>query len=264
MLSLTIDGRRVRAREGETILAAAQAAGIDIPALCHHPALEPYAACRLCMVEILEKGGSRLATSCNTPVASGLTVRTRSPRALAARRMNLELLLSRAPKAAVLQALAARYHISGTRFPAESPDEDCILCGLCVRICEQVVGASAICFAGRGSERHLTTPFEIFSDACIACGACTYVCPTDSVQMESETAEHFREQTGPFRQCRYSLMGIIPYALCANSFRCATCEVDQRFRDSMETHPIFVARECRLEPVSTYDRFLQKIRKEST
>lgn len=263
MISLTIDGRRVRAREDETILSAARGAGIDIPALCHHPALEPYAACRLCMVEVLEKSGSRLVTSCNTRVASGMKVRTRSSRALAARRMNLELLLSRAPRAAVLRSLAARYHISEERFPVASEEEDCILCGLCVRICEEVVGASAICFAGRGSERRLTTPFEAVSDSCIACGACTFVCPTDSVQMESETAERFREQDGPFRQCRYSLLGIIPYALCANSFRCATCEVDQRFRDHMETHPVFVARECRLEPVSAYHRFLLRIRKDS-
>ena len=263
MIALTIDGRKVRARKDETILSVAQAVGIDIPALCHHPALEPYAACRLCMVEVLEKGGSRLVTSCNTPVQPGMKVRTRSPRTLAARRMNLELLLSRAPRAAVLRSLAARYKVSTGRFPAGSADEDCIFCGLCVRICEQVVGASAICFAGRGSERRLTTPFEVFSDACIACGACTYVCPTDSVQMESETAEHFRERHGRFRQCRYSLMGVLPYALCANSFRCATCEVDQRFRDTMDTHPVFVARECRLEPVSAYDRFIQRIRKES-
>jgi ferredoxin len=196
-------------------------------------------------------------------VTSGMRVSTRSPKALAARRMNLELLLSRAPRAAVLKSLAARYRVPDGRFPVESEDEDCILCGLCVRICEQVVGASAICFAGRGSQRRLTTPFEIFSDACIACGACTYVCPTDSVQMESETAEQFRERPGQLRQCRYSLLGIIPYALCANSFRCATCEVDQRFRDTMETHPAFVARDCRLEEVSAYDRFLRRIRKES-
>jgi len=77
MLSLTIDGRRVRAREGETILAAAQAAGIDIPALCHHPALEPYAARRLWINKDLEMGGSRVVTSCNAPVASGLTMRLR-------------------------------------------------------------------------------------------------------------------------------------------------------------------------------------------
>jgi len=263
MISLTIDGKRVRVQEGQTVLTAARTAGIDIPALCHHPALEPYAACRLCMVEILEKDDSRLVTSCNTAARSGMTVRTRSPKALAARRMNLELLLSRAPRAALLRSLAARYKVSAGRFPVESPDEDCILCGLCVRICEQVVGASAICFSGRGSERRLTTPFEVFSEACIACGACTYVCPTDSVQMESEAAEHFREQNGPYRQCRYSLLGIIPYALCANSFRCATCEVDQRFRDAMETHPVFIARGSRLEPVSAYDRFLRRIRKES-
>jgi predicted molibdopterin-dependent oxidoreductase YjgC len=260
MVTLTIDGKRTRAHRDDTILSAAQALGIDIPALCHHPALEPYAACRLCMVEIQDKGISRLVTSCNTPVRSGMTVRTRSPKALKARRMNLELLLSRAPRAAIIRALAARYKVTGERFPAEHPEEDCILCGLCVRVCEQVVGASAICFAGRGSNRRLTTPFEKPSDACIACGACTDVCPTGTVQMESETVEHFRETIGPLRQCRYSLLGIIPYALCANSFRCATCEVDQRFRDSMDTHPVFVARNCQLEAVSAYDRFLRRVR----
>ncbi len=262
MVSLTIDGKQVRAQEGQTILAAARAVGIEIPALCYHPALEPYAACRLCMVEVRDAEGSRLVTSCNTPVRSGIRVLTRSPRALRARRMNLELLLSRAPRAAVLRALAARYRVSDARFPAESPEEDCILCGLCVRICEDVIGASAICFAGRGSQRRLTTPFEELSDACIACGACSYVCPTGTVQMESETAELFRSRTGPLRQCRYSLLGILPYALCANSFRCATCEVDQRFRDSMETHPAFVARDCRMEPVSAYEEFLQRLRKD--
>lgn len=262
MISLTIDGKRVRAHEEDTILTAARALGIEIPALCHHPALEPYAACRLCMVEVRDNAGSRLVTSCNTPVQSGMRILTRSPRTLRARRMNLELLLSRAPRAAVLRALAARYRVSTTRFPAETPEEECILCGLCVRICEDVVGVSAICFAGRGSQRRLTTPFEEPSEACIACGVCSYVCPTGAVQMESETAELFRSRTGPLRQCRYSLLGIIPYALCANSFRCATCEVDQRFRDSMGTHPAFVARDCRMEPVSAYKEFLRRLRKD--
>jgi bidirectional [NiFe] hydrogenase diaphorase subunit len=262
MVTVTIDGRRRRVEEGTTILEVARQSGIEVPALCAHPALEPYAACRLCMVEVVRGGESTLVTSCNTTVQSGMKVLTRSPRALAARRMNLELLMARAPAVKIIRSLAAEYGIKRTRFPVENPQEDCILCGLCVRVCESVVGASAICFANRGAERKLSRPFDKFYDACIACGVCTYLCPTGAVQMEAETAQQFRHKDGAMRECRYSLMGILPYALCANSFRCATCEVDQRFRDSMETHPIFVARDCQLESVAVYREFIRRIRKE--
>ena len=262
MISLSIDGKRVRVEEGATILQAAEQLGIEIPTLCHHPALEPYAACRICMVEVVRDGQSELVTACNTAVQNGMTVRTRSKRVSAARKMNIELLMARAPKMQVIQALSAKYHIKRSRFPVENPDEDCILCGLCVRVCESVVGVSAIGFANRGTDRVWSKPFDRASDVCIACGVCTYLCPTGAVQMEAETAERFREGPGEHRECRYSLMGILPYALCANSFRCAQCEVDQRFRDSMDTHPIFVARNCHLAAVSSYQEFLKRVRKE--
>ena len=262
MIALKIDGKPVKVEESSTILQAAQQLGIEIPTLCHHPALEPYTACRVCMVEVLRNGRSELVTSCNTVVQKGMAVRTRSARISAARKMNLHLLMARAPAVKVIQAMAAKYGIKKTRFPIEHPDEDCILCGLCVRVCESVVGVSAICFANRGADREVTTPFDLPSDVCIACGACTYICPTGSVQMEAETAERFRQRPGTQRECRYSLMGIIPYALCANSFRCAQCEVDQRFRDFMDTHPIFVARNCDLDSVSAYHEFLKRVRKE--
>jgi len=176
--------------------------------------------------------------------------------------MNLELLMARAPAVKIIQAMAAQCGIKKTRFPSDHPDEDCILCGLCVRVCETIVGVSAICFANRGADRVVATPFDQPSEACIACGACTYLCPTGSVQMEAETVELFREHPGKQRECRYSLMGILPYALCANSFRCAQCEVDQRFRDHMDTHPIFVARNVDLDSVSAYYEFLKRVRKE--
>jgi predicted molibdopterin-dependent oxidoreductase YjgC len=262
MISLTIDGHRCRVERGATILQAAGQLGIEIPTICHHPAMEPYAACRICMVEIDRGGRSDLVTSCNTVVEQGMKIRTRSRKVFAARRANLELLLAQAPAAGIVRTLASRYGIRNERFPVDDPDEDCVLCGLCVRVCESVVGASAICFAHRGASREVTTPFDEPSDECIACGACTYLCPTGAVQKEAETVERFRQQAGPLRECRYSLMGILPYALCANSFRCATCEVDQRFRDSMETHPIFVARDCQLEAVDVYREFIRRIRKE--
>ena len=262
MISLKIDGKLVKAERGATILQAAQKLGLEIPTLCHHPALEPYAACRICMVEVIKEGKSELVTACNTAVQQGMTVWTKSNRALAARKMNLELLMARAPKVKIIRAMAAEYGIKRIRFPVENPEEDCILCGLCVRVCESVVGASAICFANRGSDRTWSKPFDKASDTCIACGVCTYLCPTGAIQMEAETAQQFRERPGEHRECRYSLMGILPYALCANSFRCAQCEVDQRFRDHMDTHPIFVARNCDLESVSAYHEFLKRVRKE--
>ncbi|MFC1683112.1 2Fe-2S iron-sulfur cluster-binding protein [Candidatus Zixiibacteriota bacterium] len=262
MISLTIDGHRGKIQSGATILQAARKLGIEIPTICHHPAMEPYAACRICMVEIVREGRSDLVTSCNTAVQRGMTVRTRSKKVFTARRTNLELLMAQAPAAKIVRALAARYGIKNERFPVDRPEEDCVLCGLCVRVCESVVGVSAICFANRGANREVTTPFDQPSDVCIACGACTFLCPTGAVQMEAETVEQFRQKAGPIRECRYSLMGILPYALCANSFRCATCEVDQRFRDSMETHPIFVARDCQLESVAVYQEFVKRIRKE--
>lgn len=262
MIALKIDGKPVRVEEGSTILQAAQQLGIEIPTICHHPALEPYTACRLCMVEVIRNGQSQLVTSCNTVVQKKMTVRTRSKKVMAARKMNLELLLARAPAVKVIRAMAAQHGIKQGRFPADHPEEDCILCGLCVRVCEVVVGASAICFANRGANREVTTPFDLPSDVCIACGACSYLCPTGSVQMEVETAERFRQSPGKQRECRYSLMGILPYALCANSFRCAQCEVDQRFRDTMDTHPIFVARHSDLDSVSAYYKFLKRVRKE--
>lgn len=260
MITVTIDGRRATVEPGTTIWQAADRLGIDIPALCAHPALEPYAACRLCLVEVRRDGKRQLVTSCNTSVDEGMSISTRTRSVRAARRMNLELLLAQAPAAKIVRSLATRFGIHRAPFPAQDREEDCILCGLCVRVCEAVVGQSAICFSHRGTQRRLSTPFDQPSEACIACGACAYLCPTQAVQMERDTVQRFRERPGPLRQCRYSLMGLLPYALCANSFRCASCEVEQRFRDSMQTHPIFVARHCQMEAVSLYEEFLKRLR----
>jgi heterodisulfide reductase subunit A len=184
MISLMIDGQHVEVAEGATILQAAQKIGINVPTLCYHPLLEPYAACRACMVEAVRNGKSELVTSCNTAVQEAMTVWTSSEPALATRKMNLELIMARAPAAEIVQQMAAEYGIKKTRFPIEHPEEKCILCGLCVRACESVVGVSAIGFANRGADRVVTTPFDKPSSTCIACGACAYFCPTAAITME--------------------------------------------------------------------------------
>jgi len=214
-LGVAIDGRQTQVERGTTLLAAARQAGIDIPALCHHDALEPYGSCRLCLVEVTRGGRTRLTTSCNYPVLrEGETVSTCSANVLRARRVVMELLLARCPRSAPVRALAERIGVAASRFPAPVPsrlgaqDEalvDCILCGLCVRACDEAIGASAISFAERGPNRRVATPFLASATACIGCGACAAVCPTRVITMEDTPAGTrritFLHTEVPLRRC---------------------------------------------------------------
>jgi len=175
MIALTINGLPVLVEEGTTLLEAAQFLGFSIPTLCHNDGLSPYGACRLCVVEIGEGPKAKLVSSCTYPAQEGLQVRTASKRVLRARRMILELLLASCPQSKTIQDLAAAHGIRQQRFKQEY--EDCILCGLCVRMCEEQMMAKAIGFQGRGENRRVGTPFGVKSDACRTCGGCMYICP---------------------------------------------------------------------------------------
>jgi len=175
MIHLTINRLQVAAEEGATILEAARFMGIPIPTLCHMDGLSPYGACRLCIVELGEGPKAKLVSSCTCPATEGLVVQTASRRVLRARRMVLELLLASCPQSKTIQDLASAYGIRQQRFKQEY--EDCILCGRCVRMCEQQMMAKAIGFRGRGESRSIGTPFDKKSDVCRLCGACIYVCP---------------------------------------------------------------------------------------
>jgi NADH dehydrogenase/NADH:ubiquinone oxidoreductase subunit G len=175
MITLTINGLTVEAEKRSTLLEVAQFYGFPIPTLCHMEGLSPYGACRLCLVEIGEGARSRLVSSCTYRVEEGLKVRTASSRVVRTRKMVLELLLGSCPQSKTIQDLAAAHAVGQQRFRQEY--EDCILCGLCVRICEQQMMAKAIGFRGRGEYRTIGAPFDIKSDACRLCGACMYVCP---------------------------------------------------------------------------------------
>ena len=180
-VTITINGQKVFARAGWTILRAAQAAGIDIPTLCHHPDLAAEGQCRLCVVEIGEYPKTRIVNSCTYPTEGGLVVQTHSERVLQARRMVLELLLARCPKAKLIQDLAADHGVFESRFKTDDPEELCVLCGLCVRACRDVVGVSAISMANRSPAKLVTTPFLDNSPACIGCGSCAFICPTNVI-----------------------------------------------------------------------------------
>jgi len=175
MISMTLNGLEVQVERGSTVLEAAQFYGFPIPTLCHMEGLSPEGACRLCLVEIGEAPRSKLVTSCTYPVEEGLVVRTASRRALKARRMVVELLLASCPQSKVIQDIASSLDVRQQRFKQEH--EDCILCGRCVRMCEEQMVAKAIGFRGRGRDRSIGTPFDASSEACRRCGGCMYVCP---------------------------------------------------------------------------------------
>lgn len=183
MVTIEVDGQKVQVEKGQAIIKGAEKLGIKVPTLCHCEWLEPYGACRVCSVEVVRGKRHRIVTACNYPATEGLVVLTQSERALAARRMVLEMMLARCSEVPIIQKLAAEHGIEKSRFGEGT--ETCILCGLCVRMCSELVGANALTFGDRGTERFLSTPFNVEWDenTCIACGACTSVCPTEHIKM---------------------------------------------------------------------------------
>ncbi len=187
MVQLSINGISVSMERGTTLLEAARFLGFPIPTLCHMEGLSPYGACRLCVVEIGEGPGAKLVSSCTYPVEEGLKVRTASSRVVKARKMILELLVASCPQSKTIQDLASAHGINEQRFRQEY--EDCILCGRCVRMCEEQMMAKAIGFRGRGERRSLGTPFDKKSEVCRLCGACLYVCPACQLRCTYTTPE---------------------------------------------------------------------------
>ena len=210
-LRLTIDGVTVTAREGMSVLEAALEAGIYIPHLCHHPDLKPVGVCRLCLVEIAGRG---MTISCKTPVEEGMVVKTESPDIELARRVAVELLivnhhadcLSCAKDGACkLQEIARYVGIEEERLqrlrrttrslPVDSSNpfflrdpNRCVLCGICVRTCEEIVGASAIDYAFRGYAAVISTLGNrpIVQSRCESCGECVARCPVGALVPRQE------------------------------------------------------------------------------
>ena len=199
-VTLIINDKEVKAKEGTTILEAAQSAGIDIPTLCHHEKLAPYGACRLCTVEIVKGQRSRLVTSCVYTVEDGLIVKTESEPVIKIRKMLLELMWARAPGVQPLRDYGMRYGISGveairdygvttTKTKFEIEPTFCILCGLCVRYCAEVKKKHAIGFIGRGTEREVVFFPEIAHEECPNCKECFTICPTGALPSHYALAE---------------------------------------------------------------------------
>jgi NADH dehydrogenase/NADH:ubiquinone oxidoreductase subunit G len=183
-ICISVDGRTAEVPRSATVLEAARQAGIQIPTLCHARGLSPYGACRVCVVEVESPRGARVVASCSYPAEEGLVVRTDTELVRNSRRAVLELLLAQAPQSAELSAFAAGLGVEST--PLERTETGkCILCGLCVRVCNDLMARGAIGLFGRGAQRKVRTAYGEPTDQCQACGACAFVCPTGAVDLGS-------------------------------------------------------------------------------
>ncbi|OFZ22656.1 MAG: hypothetical protein A2202_01135 [Bdellovibrionales bacterium RIFOXYA1_FULL_36_14] len=186
-IPLTINGIETTVVKGTTLLNAINKLNIDIPTLCHHKDLTPNGSCRLCMCEISMDGKKELVTSCNYPITHSITVETENEK-VKKHRKNLSLMyLGRYPNVPVIKDLAKRCEAyDANLFKSEITEEStnaCILCGRCVRACEEFIQEKILSFAGRGINRHLTMPFNEVDPHCVGCTSCAYVCPTGAIQI---------------------------------------------------------------------------------
>ena len=209
-MNIEVNGKTVEARDGEMLIETLERAGTRVPTLCHMKNLFPTGACRMCVVEV--EGARGLVPSCAYPVSDGMKVQTHSQRVVQARKTIIELLLADHPDDCLycvrsgnceLQQMAGELGVRERRYAGRrnrqkldtsSPSlvrdpEKCILCGRCVRVCEEVQGVAAIDFAGRGSGTTVTTAFDqgLNISSCVNCGQCIVVCPTGALREQSDS-----------------------------------------------------------------------------
>lgn len=231
LVTLTIDGVKVEAENRAPLIEVAQSIGIDIPTLCYYKGMEPYAVCRICVCEVKKGRRNRMVTACNYPVTDGIEVLTKSNRVIKNRKMNIELLLARAPRAEKVLELAKEYGVDPKKVRFEQMDENCILCGLCVRVCNDVVGANILAFHSRGPKREVRLPFDKeLPEACISCGACAYLCPTGHIKLEDPDGyiiRHSELQLGPTTPIYVPTMQATPNAPVIDPDSCIHFKTDK-------------------------------------
>lgn len=206
MINATINGHSVSAPSDSTILQVAEQEGIFIPTLCHDQRLKPYGGCRVCQVELKMAGHDKsiMTAACTQPLNEGDIIYTDTAEVIESRRFILQLLLAKSPRAKAIQELAEKYNIPDSpektedqvetylageaqKRIAEAGEENvtkCMLCGLCTRVCREIVNREAINMVNRSDKRRVRPPFGDVSPTCIGCGSCAYICPNDAIIIE--------------------------------------------------------------------------------
>jgi len=174
-LTINIDGADIKALKGVSVLDTAIEYGICIPHLCHVSGLSDIGACRLCIVEHITNGYSKITTSCTLKVQEGMVIRSNTDKVKRLRHNIAELLVAQAPNSRAIQDIAARCGVKKVRYPFRN--ENCVLCGRCVRACSELWHANALGFIGRGKGRHVERPLNLHQEFCKECGYCVQLCP---------------------------------------------------------------------------------------
>lgn len=200
-MQITIDGKQCECHEGEFVLQVALRNGIDIPYLCHHPAVPGRGCCRVCLVEATERGRTKVVTSCVYPVKEGLEIQTDTDRIKEERAMVLAFMEKRAYESEKIQEMCKKYDAPKVPRIALGDTTKCILCGLCVTAC-RAVGTGAISTVDRGTEKRIATPYDEPSLECIGCLSCAHICPTGNIEFtQTETTRHIWDRDFTMAHC---------------------------------------------------------------
>ena len=182
MITLTIDGVTCTCEKGEYLYDVAKRNGIHIPTLCRHDGFEDHrACCRICIVEVEQRGRTKIVTSCVYPVEGECEVRTNTERIKEERAVLYALLGHRAPEADLIGEMSSGLDMGGFERLVSIDNEKCILCGLCVQACDSL-GTGAISTVERGTDKRVATPYDNPSEFCVGCASCANVCPTGAIE----------------------------------------------------------------------------------
>lgn len=184
-MKVIINSKYYEANKGEFILDVARRNNIEIPTLCHNLGLSGLASCRLCIVEVIDGKSSKIVTSCIYPIQKEIEIKTNSEKIIKMRKNIIMLIAAKSPENKYINKLVKAYGVDYKEFVSEFKNDECILCGLCVKACNEL-GAGAISTVNRGIVKKVSTPYDEASKDCIGCGACAEVCPTCAIKIEEK------------------------------------------------------------------------------